>query len=518
MNLTDEQHAICQAARDLDVGSSLKIQAFAGTGKTTTLAAIAESLANREFLYLVFNRAAADEAEQKMPSNVTVRTAHALAFRSVGHVYKSRLASSPWAWFPYLKEKMPRALDSVVRMGRDATAAGAVIIRTLEQFLRTTDGAIGAIHAPFWCDDNVADAAGYAAEALWKNICKPNSSAPVTHDCYLKLFYLQGRELASRECTVMLDEAQDADPVILGLLERHKGARIIVGDKYQQLYQWRGAVNALGRMRSDGAELSLTRTFRFGPGAAEWANRVLEIIGEKLRIIPAPHPTTVSIEEKSVAIDALLARTNAGTLDEAIHGLERRRKVHVMGGAEPLIRLIRGAWDLHCGKPSSGELAMFASWDELKAAAKGEKDGAPGDPALQVLVRLIQDRERKVLHMCRQLEACVETPAAAQITVSTVHKAKGLEWPRVLMSSDFNQFVELENGKPVIDMEEAYIMYVALTRAREKLILSPACVEAISASAAAKAGRARKQDPRDAEDTVEFRRSRFHRSSPESSN
>jgi F-box protein 18 (helicase) len=60
MNLTDEQHAICQAARDLDVGSSLKIQAFAGTGKTTTLAAIAESLAQRKFLYLVFNRAAAD--------------------------------------------------------------------------------------------------------------------------------------------------------------------------------------------------------------------------------------------------------------------------------------------------------------------------------------------------------------------------------------------------------------------------------------------------------------------------
>jgi F-box protein 18 (helicase) len=53
MNLTDEQHAICQATRDLDVGSSLKIQAFAGTGKTTTLAAIAESLAQRKFLYLV---------------------------------------------------------------------------------------------------------------------------------------------------------------------------------------------------------------------------------------------------------------------------------------------------------------------------------------------------------------------------------------------------------------------------------------------------------------------------------
>jgi hypothetical protein len=136
MNLTEEQHTICQAARDLAVRSSLQIQAFAGTGKTTTLAAIAESLPQRKVLYLD------------------------------------------------------------------------------------------------WCDDRVGEAAGYAAEALWKNICKPNSSAPVTHDCYLKLFFLQGWELAPRDWTVMLDEAQDADPVILGLLERHRGARIIVGDKY----------------------------------------------------------------------------------------------------------------------------------------------------------------------------------------------------------------------------------------------------------------------------------------------
>jgi hypothetical protein len=100
LNLTAEQRAICQATRDLGTGSSLKIQVFAGAGKTTTLAAIAASLPQRKFLYLVFNRAAADEAKVKMPSNVTVRTAHALAFRGVDYVYRSRLASSPWAWFP----------------------------------------------------------------------------------------------------------------------------------------------------------------------------------------------------------------------------------------------------------------------------------------------------------------------------------------------------------------------------------------------------------------------------------
>ena len=75
MNLTQEQLIICQAARDLGLQSSLKIQAFAGTGKTTTLAAIAKSLPQRRFLYLVFNRAAAEEAELKMPANVSSRTA-----------------------------------------------------------------------------------------------------------------------------------------------------------------------------------------------------------------------------------------------------------------------------------------------------------------------------------------------------------------------------------------------------------------------------------------------------------
>jgi len=109
VNLTIEQEAICEAARDLGAKSLLKIQAFAGAGKTTTLAAIAQSLPQRKFLYLVFNRAAADEAHLKMPSNVTVRTAHAVAFRSLAHLYKSRLVSSSWAWLPYLRDKMPRA-------------------------------------------------------------------------------------------------------------------------------------------------------------------------------------------------------------------------------------------------------------------------------------------------------------------------------------------------------------------------------------------------------------------------
>jgi hypothetical protein len=64
--------------------------------------------------------------------------------------------------------------------------------------------------------------------------------------------------------------------------------------------------------------------------------------------------------------------------------------------------------------------------------------------------------------------------------------------------------VELEGDKPLIDREEAYIMYVAVTRARKKLLLSPACAEIISAFAAAKAGHTRQQASSDAENAVEL--------------
>ena len=56
-------------------------------------------------------------------------------------------------------------------------------------------------------------------------------------------------------------------------------------------------------------------------------------------------------------------------------------------------------------------------------------------------------------------------------------------------------------------------MYVALTRARKKLLLSTACAEVISASAAAKAGRARAQKLSDAESSAESHRLRPYRSS-----
>ena len=77
MKPTEEQQAILDAS-----GRVLLINARAGTGKTTTFQMIASAHPDQKILYLVFNRKAREEAEEKFPGNVEVRTVHSLAFEA----------------------------------------------------------------------------------------------------------------------------------------------------------------------------------------------------------------------------------------------------------------------------------------------------------------------------------------------------------------------------------------------------------------------------------------------------
>ncbi|WP_234841934.1 UvrD-helicase domain-containing protein [Sinorhizobium meliloti] len=72
----------------------------------------------------------------------------------------------------------------------------------------------------------------------------------------------------------MLDEAQDTNPVVLDILQRQRGQLIYVGDRYQQIYEWRGAVNAMESIDTD-ASTYLTTSFRFGDAIAELATKML---------------------------------------------------------------------------------------------------------------------------------------------------------------------------------------------------------------------------------------------------
>ena len=169
---------------------------------------------------------------------------------------------------------------------------------------------------------------------------------------------------------------------------------------------------------------------------------------------------------------AVLCRTNAGLFEAAIRGRDR---LHVVGGLEPLARLVLGGWRLYLGEPAPEvpALARFRGWDELL-----EEAGEGRDPEVRFLARVVARYGRALPGLVADLRRrAVAHPGAADRVLATAHRAKGLEWPEVRLASDFPSLSELDaldpDGVPRFTAEERdqelHLLYVAATRARRRL-------------------------------------------------
>jgi hypothetical protein len=83
----------------------------------------------------------------------------------------------------------------------------------------------------------------------------------------------------------------------------------------------------------------------------------------------------------------------------------------------------------------------------------------------------VQIIDREGTDYLRQLLSSVSDEAQADYVVSTVHRAKGLEWDRVKVAGDFG-FKTEDDGRISMADDEKRLLYVALTRARRLLELS----------------------------------------------
>ena len=69
-------------------GGSLRINAFAGSGKTSTLQMLAQATAKRG-QYIAFNRAIVADAKARFPSQVNCSTIHGLAFQATPTAFRT---------------------------------------------------------------------------------------------------------------------------------------------------------------------------------------------------------------------------------------------------------------------------------------------------------------------------------------------------------------------------------------------------------------------------------------------
>lgn len=469
MKPTTEQEEAVARFRD---GGALKINAFAGTGKTTTLQLIAAST-KQKGMYLAFNKAIAVEAQQKFPDNVFCSTLHSLAFRATPREFRhgdkmtGSLNANAFAQHLGYKEKFFGAAKLTARQ------QGHLAKETLRNYLQGGRQNIEELHIPNIEDignlgaldpGSVATIKGQAfegARSIWSRMSDPADNLPLGHDGYLKLWALSRPQLAAD--FVLLDEAQDTNPVVLGVLARQNAQIVYVGDRHQQIYEWRGAVNAM-ELAPAKHSTYLTTSFRFGEAIAGAASSVLRKLNEGRPLTGNPGRTSYLGAD---ACEAILARTNASVMSVVLDELEAGRRPHVVGGTGELMRMLDGVRDLKQGRPSDvSEFFGFSNWKDVVEFTK-----EPAGEQLRTFVKLVETHGED--RLIRNLKQTSDDEAEADVVVSTAHKAKGREWDTVELTDDFlPSRPDPVTEQPKVDPSELRLFYVALTRAKVAVELS----------------------------------------------
>jgi superfamily I DNA/RNA helicase len=402
-----------------------------------------------------------------------------------------------------------------------------LVARVVAEFCRSADREIGEVHVGRVLDRHVyrvpleepAEEAGLAvhreklgrrsllagllqerAPELWERLARHRDEGlTVSHDVYLKLFQLDSTLVCStlREYEyLMLDEAQDLNPVMRSIATLSGCPVLAVGDPWQGIYSWRGAENALDAL--GGERLYLTQSFRFGQAVADVARRVLQSKPLHQPDRPLRGSRRASRVLLGHSASVVLCRTNAGVLRAAVFAAKDGASVHVVGGIAELAEELESAVALYEGRlhdVQAESLKRFADWQELREEADQLQDAVLGR-----LVEAVEGTDvlRDLAVLKRQH---VGSEDQAEVVVSTCHKAKGREWPMVCLARDFLTLekmakrywsvlgrsceggrVSRERADAVMQvLEEWHVLYVAVTRAVETLVLPESLYEELAA-------------------------------------
>ncbi len=471
--LTEEQENIVQAAHE---GGTVIAEALAGTGKTSTLKALAGSMPGRPTLYLAFNKSVQLAAARDFPAWVDVRTAHSVAYQAVGKNYGHRLPGNSGHSRMSAQNMASRMKVKAAQLD-SGTLNPVVVTRmaqaTVTEFMKTADPQIRALHIPSRVlahhkPTDITEVVLPVAQSIWDDLSSVNGKFRFTPDVYLKLWQLGNPILPAS--LILFDEAQDADPVIASVVERQIGQRIYVGDRNQAIYGWRGAIDAMSKV--GGTRLPLTKSFRFGPAIAEAANEWLALLNSDLRVVGHdPVVSSVGPLAADQAPRAILCRTNGTALGWVLAFHEQQIPVALAPGdrsaGKDMERFAWAARDLMKGEGTDHpDLVGFTDWAQLVKFVEEEEDTADLKRMVNIINRI------GVSGVIDAVRALVPEEKAT-VTVSTAHKAKGLEWSVVKVADDFTPPEADEEGVTRPDPADQMLAYVTVTRAKQHLDPGP---------------------------------------------
>lgn len=492
MEMTEEQVDIINSTGDI------KINAVAGSGKTTTIIEYAKARpSTSRILYLAFNKSVKIEALKKFAdkglTNVRVETAHSLAYKQI--VSQSKYKVRPQG---YKTTEIAELLNLQQRAGEKHTQyiAANHINKLAACFCNSDKEKVQDLDYLHTIKESkslafVLSCYDYLVLQARLLLSKMDKGAiEITHDFYLKKFQLSNPTLFYDY--ILFDEGQDASPAMLSVFLRQKATKVIVGDTHQQIYGWRYAVNSLEKV--DFKAFNLSTGFRF---SQEVANLATEVLNYKKHV--GPHqtiPITGMGSGTALKSKAVLGRTNLGLLLKAIQyvtQMKSNKRIYFEGNFNSYTYAEDGAslYDVlnlfnHTHHLIKDKLIRaMKDLDELQEYVDKTEDTQLG--MMLGIVKEYGNRIPGLIKTIKERHVDNDEKEKAEMIFSTVHRCKGMEYDDIQLVNDFiseEKLIKLmeekneEKNKDTADlkvadrarlMEEINLLYVAVTRTKNRI-------------------------------------------------
>jgi DNA helicase-2/ATP-dependent DNA helicase PcrA len=504
--LSPEQAAALRWASE-GTGNAI-LTAVAGAGKTSTLLELCQQIRSDDsrrgrlsgVVYCAFNKKIADEVafkiQQRGIGGIKSATFHSLGFGAWRKVAPKVRVEAEKTELIMNGQQVPKELRPFVRslvslakqhcVGIAGTPSGWQAYEALVDHYDLSEKLTS------WDDDwspgDDEDRQARGIEWAMKILQASNDKLLelIDFDDMLYAPLLRSAQL-SQYTWVLIDEAQDTNTARRLLAERMlspQGRLVAVGDPRQAIYGFTGAdADSLDLIRNTftAIELPLTVSFRCSKAVVAHAQRWVDHI-QSADTAPQGSVGTISGEQFSKIVpdrtDVILCRITRPLIEMALDFLRRRIPAHVEGRdiGQSLIALCK-KWRTATTigvlrtrledyfQHESGRLVekglehkiaqLQDRVDSLLAIMQDLADDDPTDKAIQLINSIFQDTDGKPIQ---------------SITLSTIHKAKGREWPRVYLYGR-NLWMPHRMAKLEWQKEQEFnLIYVGVTRAQLDLV------------------------------------------------
>lgn len=448
------------------------IDAVAGSGKTTTIKQALHYIdPSKKVRFVAFNKHIQVELAEDVPDNVEVSTMHSMGFAGIKKVQKRKLVSNKLFQitsevskkYPSLSKDESKALFSLVLK---------VVPLLKGELMEPTDKNIDALCYKHGIEIPTMATYNFVKEVMQASI---DDEYEIDFDDMIYKAVIENVPIETVDW-LFIDEAQDLNAAQVELLMMAVGpdTRVVaVGDPYQSLYGFRGAdTDAMDKLtkRLNAKKLPLSICYRCPPEHIELAQAFVPHIEAN----PDHEPGLVKdinadlLSEYVAPEDLCVCRYNAPLVRPAFDLLRQGIKVCIRGRdiGTGLIKLI----DQMKTKNIDTLFEKLYDWrnDQI---AKAEKKGANPqaiEDKYDTIVEFIESNNFRDTDELKKYIKDLFSDDRAQVTFSSIHRAKGLEAnnvfiiaPETMPSKYASQDWEVQ--------QEANVQYVALTRAKQDL-------------------------------------------------